>query len=210
MNGEEAAYKIEKLADDIYLVSQAELENVAAYGKGKISVGSYSMITKDITWKGAEIEGLLEAAGTVKGKGGDVTVDGVKYTFTMTQPKTFDITMKLDGLRYTDKELGAEFESALKAAAETGDSFRVGDTDYALIPDGNLAMVYRVGDESPSKVFTRLGVDTYEVGGKVSSEFRAGALMAATVGDGEFSADGQDFTAAYEDDILVVRDAAGN
>lgn len=210
VQGEEAAYKIEKIAEDVYLVSQVELENVAAYGKGKIVVGSYSMITKELTWNGTEIEGLEEAAATVKGKGGSVKVDGVEYTFTMTQPKTFEITMKLDGLRYIGEELGAEFESALKTAAETGDSFSVGDKDYALIPNGSLAMVYSVGAEQPAKVFTRLGVDTYEVGGKVSGEFRAGALIAATIGDGKFSADGRDFTAAYEDDILVVRDAAGN
>ena len=208
--GEESAYKIEKLADDVYLVSRVELENVAAAGKGKIVVGSYSMVTKKITWNGAEIEGLLEAAGTVKGKGGSVTVDGVSYTFTSTQPKTFDITMQLDGLRYTGKELGAEFESALKTALETGSGFSAGGVDYALVPDGSLAMVYRVDGEAPAKVFTRLGVDTYEVGGKVSNEFRANALLAATAGDGKFSADGQDFTAAYEDGILVVRDAQGS
>ena len=208
--GEDVAFKIEKLADDIYLLSRTETEEVAAYGKGKIKVGSYSMITKELTFAGAEVEGLKEAAATVKGKGGSVTVDGVNYTFTMSQPKTFDITMQLDGLRYTGEELGAAFESALKTAAELGVGFSVDGTEYALLKNGTLSTVYRVGEGTPAMVYTRLGVDTYEVGAKVSGEFRVGALLAATTGDGSFTADGKNFTASYEGENLVVRDADGN
>ena len=208
--GEEANYKIEKLADDVYLLSQVELQEVATTGKGKVKIGSYSMISKKITYTGAAVEGLEEAAAAVKGKGGTISLDGVTYTFTGTQPKTFDITIQVDGLRYTDEELGAAFESALDAALEKGEGFSVGGKDYALISNGAMTTVYAASKTVPAKVYTRLSVDTYEVGAKVSSEFRAGALMAATRGDGKFSADGQDFTAAYEDEILVVRDTDGN
>ena len=208
--GEEANYKIEKLADDVYLLSQTELQEVATTGKGKVKIGSYSMISKKITYTGAAVEGLEEAAAGIKGKGGTVSLDGVTYTFTGTQPKTFDITIQVDGLRYTDKELGAAFESALDAALAKGESFSAGGKDYALISSGAMTTVYAASKTAPAKVYTRLSVDTYEVGAKVSSEFRAGALMAATQGNGKFSADGQDFTAAYEDEILVVRDTDGN
>ena len=208
--GEEAGYKIEKLADDIYLISRCEMEEVAAYGKGKVKVGSYSLVTKKITFSGAEVEGLLEAAAGIKGKGGSVTVDDVTYTFTSSQPKTYDITTTLDGLRYTGESLGGRFEATVKNAAEKGESFSLNGQDYAVIPNGTLATVFRVTGSSPAKVYTRLGVDTYELGTKVSGDFRAGAMLAATTGDGSFSADGQSFTAAFEGDNLVVRDASGN
>ena len=208
--GEEAGYKIEKLADDIYLISRCEMEEVAAYGKGKVKVGSYSLVTKKITFSGTEVEGLLEAAADIKGKGGSVTVDDVTYTFTSSQPKTYDITTTLDGLRYTGESLGARFEATVKNAAEKGESFSLNGQDYAVIPNGTLATVFRVTGSSPAKIYTRLGVDTYELGTKVSGDFRAGAMLAATTGDGSFSADGQNFTAAFEGDNLVVRDANGN
>ena len=207
--GADATYKIDKLADNIYSLSTVAVEPVCTVGAGTVKVGVYDSIRKSINFTGAEVEGLAAAAAGIKGTGGTVELDGVTYTFKKGAAKSFDITAEMSGLRYTGEELGEEFEAAANKAAETGAGFTLDGAEYVLQKDGGVSTVYRLGESQMAKVFTRMTVDTFNLGTTVSEEFRVGALLAAGK-DGKFSADGQDFTAAYEDGVLIVRDAEGN
>ena len=207
--GENGSYEIKKLADNVYTLSAIELEQVCTLGSGTVKVGVYDSIKKTIAFSAAKVEGLAEAASGIKGKGGTVELDGVTYTFTKGKGKSFDVTAEMDGLQYTGEELGAAFETAVNRAAGHAKSFTYGGSTYTLKQDGGLYEVYRLGETKPAMVYTRMTVDTYTLGTTVSNEFRVGALLAANEG-GSFEADGMTFTAAYEDGILIVRDAEGN
>ncbi|MDO4973865.1 MAG: ABC transporter permease [Eubacteriales bacterium] len=207
--GENGSYEIRKLADNVYTLSAIELEQVCTLGSGTVKVGVYDSIKKTFKFSGAQVEGLTEAAAGIKGKGGTVELDGVTYTFTKGAGKSFDVTAEMDGLQYTGEELGEAFESAVNRAAGSAKSFAFEGDTYTLRQDGSLYEVYRLGETKPAMVYTRMTVDTYALGTTVSNEFRVGALLAANEG-GSFEADGQGFTAAYEDGILIVRDAEGN
>ncbi len=207
--GADGAYKIDKLADKIYSLSAVTVEPVCTVGAGTVKVGVYDSIRKSISFTGAEVEGLAAAAAGIKGTGGTVELDGVTYTFKKGAAKSFDITAEMSGLRYAGEELGEEFETAANKAAETGAGFTLDGVEYALQKDGGVSTVYRLGDSRMAKVFTSMTVDTFTLGTTVSDDFRVGALLASNQ-DGSFSVDGQDFTAAYEDGVLIVRDAEGN
>lgn len=208
--GENGAYLIEKRGEDIYTLAAVETEQVFTSGSGTVKIGVYDSIRKSIQFSGQEIPGLTEAAASVKGKGGTVELDGVTYTFTKGVGKSFDITAEMDGVQYTGEELGEDFEAALEQASRAdGSVFAFEGERYTVRKQGSITEAFRLGENIPAMVFTRLTVDTFTLGQSVSEEFRVGALLAAS-GDGAFTADGQDFTAAYEDEVLVVRDSAGN
>ena len=207
--GESGVYSVDKLAEDVYTLSALNAELVASAGKATVKIGTYDAIRKAIAFEGAEVPGLNEAAASLKGKSGTVELDGVTYTFTKGVGKSLDITAELEGVRYVGEELGQGFELALKRTMQRGDpSFRFGAREYVLGGKSSAPEVYCVSGRTVGSVYTRLTVDTFTLGTKVSDEFRVGALFSAN-GDGAFTADGQDFTAAYEDGILIVRDAEG-
>lgn len=210
--GADSAYQILELGKDIYQLSLLEANQVASIGTTSVKVASFDALSKNLTLDGEEeIEGLAAAAASnVKGNKGSFTLAGVEYTYEKGNAKNYTIYAKFDGITYTGAALGAGFESALEKAAETGAGFTSGGKSYVLDKQGTAYEVYQLGAATPAKVFTRLTVDTYEVGATVSTEFRVGALLAATSGSGSFTADGQSFTAAYEDDALVVRAADGS
>ena len=203
-------YLIQKLADEIYTLSSVSAVEVAATGEGTIKVGTYSQVSKSIDFTGTAVEGLTEAAEkNIKGTSGEFTLDGVTYSFKKGQAKNYAITTELSGTNYVGNELGEEFESALDKAVEAGETrFSQGGVTYLLNGNGKLFTVYKMGAVKTAKIFTRLMVDTYEIGAPVSQELRVGALMNAAKG-GSFTADGQKYSIANEDGMLVVRDAEG-
>ena len=208
--GDSGVYELRQRGEDIYMLSSVSAEPVCTTGSGTVKVGTYDSIRKSITFSGAEVPGLAEAAAGIKGKGGTVEVDGVVYTFTKGAGKSFDISAEMEGIQYSGEAPGEGFEEALAQAMESKSTvFNFSDTDYALNIKGSMAEVSRIDEILPARIFTRLTVDTYQLGQTVSEEFRVAALLAAE-NDGSFTADGADYTADYEDDVLTVRDADGN
>ena len=61
VQGDEKAYRIEKLSDDVYLVSAADREEVCAYGSVERTVGTYSMVGKKLEFEADPVEGLEDA-----------------------------------------------------------------------------------------------------------------------------------------------------
>lgn len=207
--GENGAYLLSRQADEVYTLSAIETEQVATSGSGTVKIGVYDSIKKTISFSGAPVEGLVEAASAIKGKGGTLELDGVTYTFTKAQGKSFDITAELSGLQYTGDDLGGAFELALTRAEQQGAAtFRFGANDYSLSKNGALTEVYRLGAEKPARVFTRLIVNTFTLGETVSDAWRVGALT--TPNGGSFEADGKSYSVSHEDEAIIVRDESGN
>lgn len=210
--GDDGAYLIERLADDIYTLSTLDVTQVCTVGSGSVVVGTYSQVGKSIDYAAAPVDGLEEAAQeNISGADGDFEFDGVTYHFERGAAKSYELSVEADGVMYTGAALDEGFEAAVEKAAETGEtgeSFAYGGDTYYLNKNGGLYDVYRAGAARPAMVFTRLTVDTYETGASISEEFRVGALLAAS-GGGAFTADGESYTIADEDGILVIRDDGG-
>ena len=208
--GADAVYRIEKLADEVYEISVLDAEKICTIGQSVVKVGEYNALTKAIKYAGDEVEGLPAAAAKgVKGSSGEFTFGGVKYTFKKGNAKNYTLYAEFNGINYDGAAGSEEFEAALTDAAAKGENFTFEGGEYALAQTGDESHdVYRVKGARPAKVFTRLVVDTYDVGAPVSTQLRVGALINAAKG-GRFTADGQTYTVSDEDGVLVVRDGSG-
>ena len=207
--GSEGGYEIRKTGDGIYVIGAMDMKHVAATGSGKLTIGTYSQVKKEISYEVAPVEGLEEAVGAaVAAKEDTVALNGVTYTLTRGKAKTYTIEAELSGVQYTGDAMDAGFESALTAAAGSADSFEYGGKTYFLNKNGSRIDVYEAGGVKDAKVYTSYTLDTFTVGEKVTEEFRAEALLAAYAG-GTFSAGGSTYTIEPEEGTLVIKDASG-
>ncbi|MBQ9664208.1 MAG: ABC transporter permease [Oscillospiraceae bacterium] len=208
--GESGVYALQKTGEEIYVLSQLGTAPVCTLGSGTVKVGVYDSIRKSISFSGAEIPGLVEAASSIKGKGGVVELEGISYTFTKGVGKSFDITAEMSGIQYSGEVPENGFEEALEQAVqEESAAFFFSETEFITKANGSMTEVFRVNSEAPARVFSRLTADTRQLGQQVSEEFRVGALLATADGS-TFSADSRTFTVAYKDDVLTVLDEDGN
>lgn len=206
-------YLVEKVADNIYRLSEYALQQLGTFGHSEVKVATYSLMGKQLTLAdGAETDAGFEAAvkKNVKGKSGEFTSGGATYTFrTGSGKKSFDIYTVTDGFVYTGTVLGADFESAVLAAAEAGqDKVTVDGVEYTLnlTDDGGSFGV--AGDSVPVSIYSRYALDLRETGASASDAFRVAALEAAAGGTGKFTADGASYTVKTAEDALVVYDSA--
>lgn len=210
--GDGQGYRVEKLADDVYLTSASEFEEVCAYGSGESVIGTYSMVGKKIENAKTQVEGLEKAVqDAIKqdAKGGTFELDGVTYTYTRGKAKSYEITAAYEGMQYVGEALDEGFEAAFQAAVADGATgFEYDGAAYAAVKNGGSYQAYRLANLAPSKVYSRLTVSTYNVGEKVSKALNVAALL-ATAGAGSFEADGQTWTIAREDAEWIVKNAAG-
>ena len=216
--GNDGMYLIEKLADDVYLTSVGDPEQICTYGAAEVTVGTYSQVGKKIEWEIDAIDGLEEAARdaiAASPKGGSFELDGVTYTFTKGKAKSFLITAAFDGLRYTGEPMDGAFEEAFAAAVSEGSAAAAGfEYDGAMyIPvysAGGACSVYRVREWTPARVYSRLTFSTFEVGAPVSESLKAAALLATAAPEGgPFEADGKTWNIAREDGFWIIRDESG-
>ena len=213
--GSGGGYLIREEAPNIYSLSVQELEKVCSIGSSEVKVGTYSMIGKKFDFEGEEIPGLADAAASnIKGAQGSFEADGAEYSFVKGEkPKTYDVFTQADGIRYEGAQPGGDFEDALNEAVQAGaDSFESGGSSYVLSKNGASHDVFSAGESSVAKVYTNYTLDTRETGGKVSDDFRPAALMAAALGDKEFTAGGDSYTISpdSEDGRLIILDSEGN
>ncbi|MBQ1524858.1 MAG: hypothetical protein IIZ55_07000, partial [Firmicutes bacterium] len=145
--GSENGYQIRRYADNIYILSEAELTKICSAGSGTARIGTYDSVKKEIAFAGEEVEGLAEAitAAGIKGKGGSVDFQDTTYTLTKGKGKTFDITASFEGVHYMGPAMDAGFEEALNAALETGESFTYNDKTYALLDQTGSYLVCETG-----------------------------------------------------------------
>lgn len=209
VNSDTATYRIDEIAEDVFTLSVIDAEQVATYGRATVTVGTLDTIKRAISYEIDAIPGLDDAAmKAAKGNGGSFEFNGVTYEYEKGVGKSYVITMEDEGLYYTGASLGGAFESALEAAAQTGENFSADGADYALVGDETSYEVYRMGEASVAKVYTRMNLETMEVGAPVSNELLVNALM-ATAAPGSFTADGKTWTLAEENGLMIVRDENG-
>ena len=210
--GEKGTYVIERLAEDIYQLSAAEVQQVCTYGNTVSEIGAYTMVGKKIEYKTAPVEGLEEAmkkAVAEEPAGGSFELNGITYTYTRGKAKSFPITASLQGMNYTGDPMDEGFEQAVEAAAQEGKSFEYNGATYLMKKNGQAFEVYALGETRPAKLYSRLTVDTISPDIKVSTEMRVQAMLKAAEG-GTFTADGAEYSVKNEDGALIIRDAEGN
>ena len=213
--GSEGGYLIREEIPNIFSLSLQELEKVCSIGSSRVKAGTYSMIGKKFDFEGEEIPGLADAAAlNIKGAEGSFESDGTEYSFVKgDKPKTYDVFMQADGIRYEGAQMDSAFEDALNEAVLAGaNSFECGGSVYALSKNGSSHDVFSMGESSIAKVYTNYTLDTYETGGKVSDDFRPAALMAAASGEKTFTAGGNSYSLSpdAEGDVLIILDSDGN
>lgn len=211
VSGAKGSYQIRRYADNIYVLSSAELIKICSIGHGSAVIGTYDSIKKTMTYTGDEVEGLAEAiaAAGITGKGGSVEYQGITYTLTKSKGKTYEVTASFEGIHYMVPAMGEEFEAALTAAAETGESFEFEGKTYVLLDQTGSYLVCEMGRLTDAAVYSNYTFDFYETGMKASDEFRTAALLATSEG-GEFKADGRTWTMKGHDDTFIITDDAGN
>ena len=110
--GTEAAYLIEKLAEDIYTVSVAEAEPFCIVGDSTVQIGTYTAVGKKMTFLGEEIDGLTDGV-QFKGTSGSFEHDGITYTYQKgSAPKSFDVYTEFSGVNYLGEKKDEDFEDA--------------------------------------------------------------------------------------------------
>ena len=213
IQGDEKAYRIEKLADDVYLASAADVQEVCTYGSGEAEIGTYSMVGKKLEFVANPVEGLEEAVRAAiasDAKGGSFELDGVTYTYTRGKAKSYAITASFDGVQYVGEAMDEGFEAALDNEVHLdGTGFSYDGQDFALSKDGGTWHAWRLVEPQRAKVYSRLTNSTYESGATVSPALNLNALLATATG-GSFEADGQSWTLSKVEGGWLVRDAAGN
>ena len=213
IQGDEKAYRIEKLADDVYLASAADVQEVCTYGSGEAEIGTYSMVGKKLEFVANPVEGLEEAVRAAiasDAKGGSFELDGVTYTYTRGKAKSYAITASFDGVQYVGEAMDEGFEAALDNEVHLdGTGFSYDGQDFALSKDGGTWHAWRLVEPQRAKVYSRLTNSTYESGAAVSPALNLNALLATATG-GSFEADGQSWTLSKVEGGWLVRDAAGN
>lgn len=213
IQGDGKAYLIEKLADDVYLVSAADVQEVCFYGSGEAEIGTYSMVGKKMEFASDPVEGMedaVKAAIASDAKGGAFELNGVTYTYTRGKAKSYTVTASFNGVQYLDEPMDPGFEAALDAEINLdGTGFAYGGESYALSKADGTWHVWRLVDPQRAKVYSRLTNSTYESGAAVSPSLNLAALLATATG-GSFEADGQSWTLEKVEGGWLVRDAAGN
>lgn len=212
---EAGASYIEKLGENIFTLGRADVKEICTVGGTYVLCGGYDLLTGEFTYENGieEIPGLAEAAKSnisKTSKTGSFEVGGVTYTFEKGTGKSFTVSAFDDGVVYAGAPMDEGFESAVTAAAQSGEGFEYSGKDYRLISakDG-IYTVYEFKGSKTGMVYSTLTFDGFETGAKVSDEFRAQALMAASSEDGSFSADGTDYVVKPEGELLTVTKADG-
>ena len=212
---DDVIYQHVQLGEGVVTLGKYDTKKVCSFGDTTYFVGTYSSIARSIEYAIDPLGEAFEAAvlKNCKGTSGEFEQDGVHYSFQKgTAVKSFDIyASSNDAFIYVDKPLGADFEAAANAAAESGFSgktFSVGDKDYTVLIDREEMTAYEIANPQVGMVYTNFALDTYETGAPISDEFRVNALLAA-YSTGAFNADGQSYTIADENGTLVIRDASG-
>ena len=210
---ETGSYEIRELGPEVYSLAAQEAEEICTVGISKFEVGTFNSISKELTFIGEEIPGLAAAAAkSCKGKKGDFTYNGIKYTFVQGKMKTYELTAEADGINYAGTAQSEEFETAMRTAyADQVEELVVNNRSYRLVYGQDSATVYRMGATHVGSVYTRYTLDTFVTGQELpggGETFRANALMAA-YDSGRFTSGSESFTIKQEDGALVIYDANG-
>lgn len=202
---------VNKLGEDVYTLGVAQHDTVGTYTLE--NVGLYNNKLGKIMYTGQSRGGAFETAvaDAIAAKQEIFEYDGETYLLTAgSTNKETNVACVSNGVM--SWAAGDRGEAVLDAIGEnllTGAFTMDGDT-YTISSQG--AGVYAVDVVSGAQdavVASVLTFDPLDVSNQLSNEFRMQAMYHLYT-DGAFEADGQSYTIAEEDEVIVVRDAQGN
>ena len=215
VEGTNAVYEIEKISDELYTLNRFEdTKKIAVFGSNIEEFGHYDGIVNTFKYKDDSKdlgEGFLAALKqNCKDKEGEFEYEGVMYYYTTVSKKNYTIKALTEDFIYEDgvSAMPGAFEDAALAAVESGELFTVDGKDYIVTVKEDVYTAYQVGEKKLARIYTTLGIDTFEKGAAVSAELRNNALLAA-FGSGAFTADGKSYTVKEEDGAYVIKDDTG-
>lgn len=213
--GTDNVYEIDKVSNELYTLSRFEkAKKIAVFGSNIEEIGTFDGISKTLKYKDSSKDlgesFIATLAAKCKGNGGEFEFEGTTYYFQAGSKKSFKITALTEDFLYEDgvAPLSETFESSALAAVESGEPFIVNGKNYLVIVNEDVYTAYQIGEKKLGRIYTTLGIDTYEKGAAVSAELKNNALLAA-FGSGSFTADGKTYTVKNEEGSFIIRDEAG-
>ena len=208
---DEGNFLLRRQSDDVFTLSSVTGSKVASVGEGSTLIGSYDMLSGEISFNGQQIDGLLEAlTKNFNRAGGSFTYEGVKYVYEKDVAKSYNIYSELDGVALFDSSLPASFENAFeKAAADKKYSFALEGKIYCLVSTSTGYDAYKVsGSEKIASVYTKLTFNAISSDVKISDVLKADTLLHIKDG-GLFESDGVTYSVGESDGLLILKDADG-
>lgn len=202
-------YRIDKLGDHIYTLSNYDLNEVAVFSESA-AVAKYNKLDKTFEWTGEALDSAFTKAATaaITGKEGEFTVEGVPYMFSSSVKNQYEIKLAESQIKYTGSDMGGEFAALVEA--NVGGSFEFGGQKYNVTAsgDGSYA-VLGIGDATAALLATTYVFDAYEAGTVFSEAFIKEALLALN-GSGSFEYDGETFNIADVEGEMIVSNSEGS
>lgn len=183
-------YDLEKLGDNIYLLSQYSAEKVAAFGTVREPIGVYKSLGRTLDFENEDLgeEFVAAAAASCKGKNGSFEFGDATYEFEPgKEKKTYNIyRVAEESFQYESAALGEAFEAL--AQAEDAETFEFNGHSYLNVPGAESTEVYEMGEKTPFLVYSTLSFDSYVTSLPLTDSFKTNALLAA-YGEGSFEAE---------------------
>ena len=203
LGGDGNLYLLNKEGESIYTLAQSQPVRVAAFGSGPVKVGVYNAVKKSMSFEQEDLGDAFTqiAAANCKGSG-SFEFEGKTYSFKPgSAKKTFDIFAEADeGVRYFGENLGAAFETEIRAA-KTGEILEFNGKRYTVAsPEKDNYEVYDLDDAVTFMVYTQFAFDTYVNSLPLSDSFKTSALLAA-YGEGSFEAEAIVNTEAFQQQL---------
>lgn len=203
-------YTLKEDEENIYSLYQANRVEVCSISS-EMNYAQYSEITGEVSYEdGAEeLEGFEDALKTALNAGkSNFSVEGIDFTVTAGKLRTYTVTRAGGGISYTGSALGADFEAQVEENI-AGGTFTWQDKTYSVTTEDGITHVYELSGESLLAYLTTYVFDAYDDDFNISDEFRTQAV-AASVGDGSFSADGVEYKIVAEDEEVLIYNAGNS
>ncbi len=200
-------YEVTKLGDGAYQISLPNLTEIATYVGGS-EIAAFTTLGNKLTMNdGSEADaGLAEAiAGAVQQRQTEVTYDGMTYSIISGAKMQYKIATTGGSFSYAASSKGADFETAVLGAIESGAAeIEVGDESYQILTTEDGYRVVQTAGAEVASIATTLVFDSVNAGGSFSNEFKTQAL-AHMYTDGKFTADGNDYKIVKVDGDLMIK-----
>ena len=202
---------VNKLGDNVYTMSVAEQIDIGSYAMQEI--GKYNTRFKKLAFTG-EIPGEgFEAAAVAAIGAGQTSFEFEEVLYIVKSVSKMEYQVLAAGgaaMQYSSTNMGEDFAATVaQCVMDDISSFEFEGETYSIAPAQNgKYQVSSLGNLRTAFVSSTYVFDTVEPGMKLSDEFKVQALL-AIYGDGEFTADGKNYTVKNSDEEQAVYDAEG-
>ena len=199
---------VEKKGDSIYTMSVNEPTEIGTFALQNI--GKYNTKFGKVNYTGEAMDAAFDQAvkDAVTANLTQFEFEGNMYLLQSGVNAREKIVMGTGegAMDYTSQDLGAEFSAMVgQCVMEGAENFTFNNTLYAITAgqDGSYN-VTGLGQSKLSYVASPFVFDTVVSGTKLSDEFKVNALL-AIYGEGNFSADGVNYSVAFDDEQILIK-----